>query len=260
MARLFNDGNNEYLEIDQAVVTVPPFAMACGFYSDDATIVQALMALVDKDAADEYHVLRIRGDVAGDPVSALSRTGAGGDDAKTSSGYSANTWHHACGIWAAATDRRVFIDGGSKGTDANNRAPAGIDRTSIGRLGDSSPALYMSGRLAEAAIWDLSTWPGATDILKADAWEASVLPALAAGRLPCEYQLGLVGYWPVWGLHSPEIDCATGVYPMTLFNGPIQANHAPVVPFMSQTWAASVGALAMPVPVLMRYYRNMRET
>lgn len=194
MARLFDDVQTEYLEIDQVIVAGQPVACACFFNNDDISGVGTLITIIDKDVDDNWRVLDIVS--AQQEVRAHENAGGTNDDARSSTTYSVDTWHHACGIFVSATDRRVFLDGGSKGTNATNISPANLDRVSIGRLGRATPTNYMSGHIAEAAIWDLSGWPGANDVERADAFE-KIVPSLAAGYSPLFYPLGLKAYWPL---------------------------------------------------------------
>lgn len=231
MARLFNDGVQQYLEVASPVIATYPFTMACWFWSDDATVDQVLVSVADNGGGTNYHILQAAGTLVGDPIRARSRNGAANAD--TTAPFVANTWHHACGVFAANNDRRAYLDGANKGTDNTVSNDAGLDVTSIGRVGDSTPDDYVSGGIAEAAIWDVALSDGEVAGLATGVEARLIRPG------------ALVAYWPLWGLHSPEIDCATGAYPMTLFNGPTQADHAPVVPFLGGMWPV----VLVPPPV-----------
>lgn len=156
MAILFDDASTEYLEVNSPPATAAPFSMACWFRSDSVALTQGLMSICDKDAANHIWGLRAAGATGGDPVQLSALAGGAAASASTSSGYSANTWHHACGVETSSTSRAAFIDGGSKGTDTTSRSPAGADRISIAREGLSTPQLYLSGDVAEAAVWNVA--------------------------------------------------------------------------------------------------------
>lgn len=191
MARLFDDAATETLTNDGAPVTAYPFVMACFFQTDTlALTTQTLMWLGDKDAAQE-HVISIRG--ADDVLSARSKPPAA--QAVSAAVVTANVWQHGCGLYVAADDRRIFLNGGNKGTDITSGTPTNINRIRLGAYGRID-ADYLSGMMAEAAIWDLSVWPGATASDKADAFE-KVVPSLAKGFSPLFYPLGLKAYWPL---------------------------------------------------------------
>ena len=197
MARLFDDAQSEYLQIEQAVLSVVPLVLYARFNSDQEASGNFILQICDKD--DEYKKFDIVHRHAAFGNTVIARVFNALDSwgyAETTSGFTVNTWHDACGIFVSSTDRRVFIDGGSKGTDTTDVTPTDLDRTCIGAERDSTPGGYMSGMIAEAAIWDLSIWPGATASDKTDLFER-ILPSLAKGFSPLFYPLGLVAYWPL---------------------------------------------------------------
>jgi hypothetical protein len=211
MARLFDDASTQYLSQASPVLTGTPLTMACWFNSDDAAIAQLLLGLTPAAGNGNGFYLNLNGAAAGDPVQARTN----GNLASSTSGYSINTWHHACGVWASATDRRAFIDGGSKGTNATNATPGAITKTHIGRR-ENNLDMHMSGRIAEAAIWNI-------DLADGD------VATLAKGYSPLVIRpANLVAYWPLMGRTSPEIDWV-GKFDMTLNNGPTQAAHPRII-------------------------------
>ncbi len=227
MARLFDDASSEYLLHGSALITAYPLTLAGWFYTDDATIDQSILAIQRNDSGNHFWNLGAHGGTAGDPVVFEARSSSSSPaKASTSTGYSTNTWHHACGVGVSATDRTAYIDGGSPGTNATSRTPGGIDDVSIGMQRDSTPSDAMSGRIAEVALWDV-------------ALSAAEVAALASGVTPLHMRPGnLVAYWPVWGLHSPEIDLTSNGNNITV-TGPVKAGHAPVTLYTPK-WAATV--------------------
>lgn len=223
MARLFDDASTEYLQVEQAVLAGVPLAMICWFNKDEITSSCFLMGLADKDVDNQLISLYVYDTDPNQKLRASSNSAAASGYAVVTAAYSADTWHHACGIWADTDDRRVLLDGGSKGTNATDVTPANLDRTSIGRLGRATPGYYMSGMIAEAAIWDLTNWPGATASDKADEFERAVA-SLAKGFSPLCYPLGLVAYWPlIRGLNDK-----VGGYNLTA-NGTNVSNHPRII-------------------------------
>jgi hypothetical protein len=133
-------------------------------------------------------------------------TNAGGQAfARTVALVTLNTYAHIAAVFAAVDDRRVYLNGGNKVTDdATSKTPAGIDTTSIGRRSTSAPALYASGRIAEAAIYNAAL----TD---------DEIAELAAGASPLLVRPdALVAYWPLVGRDYPEPDLVGG-FPMSLY-------------------------------------------
>lgn len=235
MARLFDDASSQFLEINVAPVTGTPLTMAAWFRPDNANLFQIIVSIVDKDTADDQFRLVTAGNAVGDPVQFAVRTSSGTFTAVTTTGYSLNTWHHAVGVAASATDRRVFIDGGSKGVSTSSKIPSGLNRISIGRLGDSTPSNHFSGRIAEVVIWNVAL----TDV------EVAVL---AGGVSPLRVRPGnLKGYWPIFGA-SPETDFSGQGNNLTVTGATI-ADHAPVAPqfgFAGMEFGAAAVAASVP--------------
>ena len=217
MARFFDDGATEYLEIDSTPITAAPFTIGCWFYSDDATANQDIVCISDKDVADQKFSLLAAGNVGGDPI-AFGADAGGFANALTSSGYTADTWHHACAVATSPTSRAVYIDGGSKGTNTTSRVPANLDRISIARRGDSSPSNYFSGGVAEVGLWNVAL---------SDAEVAT----LAQGFSPLFIQPdNLVGYWRL--IRDDDNDLVGG-YDLSALNTPTVATHPPKIIYPS---------------------------
>jgi hypothetical protein len=217
-------------------VTAVPFTMACWFNSDDITAHQVLVGLADNSVDDQVFFLAAYGSLAGDPIRAFARSGAAPHmDARTSTGYSLNTWHHACAVFATSTDGRVFIDGGSKGTDNTDRTPTGINTFSIGRTSDSTPSEYVSGMIAEPAVWD-----GA---LTAD--EVAALPHYSPMFIRPDR---LVHYTPfiLDDEYTPIIDAAGGTFSAP--NGTDGTGDHPPIIYPATTRIGLVGPTAILLP------------
>jgi hypothetical protein len=190
-----------------------PISMACHFTADDITNGYTLMSLADKDLTNVYYILQARADQSGDPVRAIiNDASASPASADTSSGYAANTWYRGAAIFASSTSRSAYLDGGSKVTNITSRTPTGIDRFSIGRIGNTGTERYLNGKVAEAGMWDV-------------ALSDDDVASLARGFAPILIKLqNLVSYWRLIGHHSPEID-PVGRVQLSLNNTPTKADH-----------------------------------
>jgi len=197
MSRLFDDASNEYLYVNQSSFATYPFAI-CTVFRMDADVTASLIDIADKDVNTSYHRILAMDSGGGSFLRASSNAPAtgGGASAISTSGWTIDTWHHAGAIFAAANDRRIFIDGGSKGTNATAKTPTNLERTWIGELAALGGAANMSGDIAEMAIWDLTNWPGATASDKADNFEKAIA-SMAKGFTPVHFPLGLKAYWPL---------------------------------------------------------------
>lgn len=133
-----------------------PVSMACWFNADNATANYTMIGVTDDAAGGTIDgwFLSARGAEAGDPVKARTVVSGSEASAATSTGFSAGTWHHACGTFSSGNNRTAYIDGGSAVTDAiDPGAPAGIDTVNIG-CRSSVEGAAMNGLIAEVGIWD----------------------------------------------------------------------------------------------------------
>ena len=157
MARDFApiDGNDstEWLSDDVAAANAYPISMGCWFNVDNITDQHTLMFLGDKDVGNKF--MRLDADGNGsDRVRILDfATEIGFVDSTTV--FSADTWHHALGVFTSNSSRTVYLDGGSSATEttAVTDATADFDRTSIGLSRDSTPLVPCNGSIAECGIW-----------------------------------------------------------------------------------------------------------
>ena len=228
MARLFDDASTEYLQVESAVATSYPFGMVSWFNTDSDSQAQVIVWVGDKDAGNDYCALQANGNIAGDPVVAFSY-GTTIERAVTSTTYSTNVWQHAAAIWLSASERHVYLNGGGKGSNTNAiNAIVGYDRTALGGARDNTPGAYMSGHIAEAAVWDLTSW-GANDAERETAFELAIA-SMAKGYAPSFFPLGLLGYWPlVRGLND-----YVGGFNMTA-NGTAVSSHPRII-YPSKIW------------------------
>lgn len=240
MARALDDASNQVLRVEQAVRTTYPLTMACWFNVDDDSVIHTLMCLVGKSGSD-CHVLRALRAVESRHIGADTRSSLGWGSASSDTGYTVGQWHHACGVFASATNRKAFLDGDPGNQNATNRTPAGLDRTSIGSYDrDTSPLWFVSGLVAEAAIWAVAL----TD---------AEVAILAKGYSPLFIRpQSLVAYWPL--IRDPDND-AVGGYNLTPVNSPTVANHCrilrPAPPLVQ-------GKPGISIPVLIQHYKKMR--
>lgn len=194
MAVETNAAAGNRLDVDVAPVSGVPVTMACWFNASDATSLYRLPIINDKDlatASGHWFALLGRGDVVGDPVHYHIQAGVGSIiEISTTTGYTANMWHHACSVSASATSHAVYLDGGGKGTLTTSRSPTGLDYFAVGVLRYSTSS-YFGGsstfRYAHVAVWNA----GLVD---------DEVAALAAGFSPlCIRPESLVTYCPLGG-------------------------------------------------------------
>lgn len=185
MAYNFASASTQYLHAT-APATAAPLTLACWFNMANVAESPILLALSDTDGTSRFQLVAA-GTLAGDPVRASAFNSAGTQQpADTTTGFSANTWTHACGVYTSDSSRTAYINGGSAATNSSSVSPTGIDNVSVGAGRFSSTAAgYMNGSVAEAAVWSA-------------ALTAAEVASLAKGVLPLKVRpQSLVFYAPL---------------------------------------------------------------
>jgi len=207
--------------------------MVSWFNSNDITSYFGVIALVDKESSNQRYLLVMNKDSGLLSAQLWDAVRSGG--AVSSTSCSQDTWHHGCAIYVDATDHRVLLDNGGRGTGVANVTPLNIDRVSIGCSAWTPPSTFAEGLIAETAIYDLSAYPGATDSDKADYFEANVLPGLAAGDPPDEHPTGLLAYW---SFRTASLEDEFDDFDLTAVGTAFSYEHAPVYGSLSGSISA----------------------
>ena len=231
MSRAFVAASSQYVEYAGAVVTAYPLTFSCWIWPTIAA--QTIMSIADSTNANKRQALAMS---AAGAINMTSHNGSTSTSATTTANATANEWNHVAGIVTSGTNRASYLNGGNKGTDTTNIGMGtGHNRTTVGRRSNSTPAAYFDGRIAEVAVWNVAL----TD---------DEVRSLANRVCPLDLRpTALVGYWPLLGLHSPEIDFSSGRNAMTV-TGATAAAHAPVAPFSRRYWRADVPFLDAVAP------------
>lgn len=160
------DGVDDNWDLGSALTTTLPISVALLFWADDATIDTTIFEIGNTGASSNYIArIQVRGAGAGDPIRAISANTTA-RIAETSTGFTANAWQHALGVFAAANDRRIYLNGGGKGTNGTSVSPTGQNGT---RLGDRPASTLQphNGRLAEFCVWNVALSDGEAALLGA---------------------------------------------------------------------------------------------
>jgi len=219
MSILFNDASSQYADAATPAATAVPLTMVAWAYIDDLSIDQTIMSIAHAAGALNYFALQVIGTGSNQVRAAISATTGGAASADSTAGLTANTWHHVLAEFSSIGARAAELDGANRGTGVGDRTPVSnfLTDTAIGRLSTSSPSGYVSGRVAEAAIY-------AGVLTTADK------EALAAGASPLLIRPDiLTRYWPMgsYGVINPLGDVVGGLS-LTLNAGPVEAGHPPI--------------------------------
>jgi len=242
MARSFASASAQYLYRASAVVSAMPITMACWFRTTSTTAIQRLVDVGQLSTGNQKWSLALLGTAAAPNTTVIANTSSvSGAFAATTATYLADTWHHAAAVFTSSTSRTAYLDGGNAGTDTASVSPSGVDTTTIGATGVGASAFgqYMSGRIAEAAIWDV-------------ALTASEIAALARGFIPPQIRpQSLVAYWPLGGRYGQfDLDRWKNSLNLTPFNSPTWANHDRIIYPQPIVWPQRAAAVGGATPWL----------
>lgn len=228
--------STQYLQVDSSPVTAVPYSIGVFGNIDALESGSTLVSIVDLSETNQYTALRAGNDALDSRIHLFRRGGGSEDNILTSTSYSAGVWFSAMAVLAAVDDAQVYLNAASEGSGSTSITTTGLDRVGVGRLVDNSPGDEADGQICRVCIWNVAL----------NAFERS---AFNLGADPRRIRPGsLQRWWEIFGLHSPEIELMGSGDELTLFNAPLQADHAPVSLFTPK-WAASVPELGVAAPV-----------
>ena len=175
------DGENDYVDINSAVISGTPFTL-CTWYNMSASNGGTTPVWVGSTANDtNNYQFEI-------DSSSLIRFHTSGDtNADYTFSSSLNTWYHVCGVVSGSV-KILYFNGQNvaNGTFANNT----VNRTAIGRKSTPTPSGYFTGKIDEVRIYDRAL--SATEIYNLyKGSKATVVNKTNKTKITN----GLVGYW-----------------------------------------------------------------
>lgn len=214
MARALASASSQKLQNDNAVVTDVPLTIAGWMRTASTATTQVACAVGHRSGSSgaRYQLYF----TSGGRIGAYCQNGGGTQTATItdSSGvnYSANTWYHGAAVFSSTTSRTVYRDGANSATDTNTVTVGTVTTTTLGARYDGVGfGIYLNGRLAEFAIWNV-------------ALSADEIYSLSRGISPHMVRPeALVWHPELYGNSSPEPD-SVGGYHMTV-TGATKAAH-----------------------------------
>ena len=117
--------------IPRALFTAMPFSVGFWWKNNALANGEQIFRLENSGTTSEQHYMEVRSTGAARIDSGTAADGV--SPATTATGVvTAGNWHFFTGVWASATSRAIYVDGGNKATNAGNRSPTGLDKTYIG--------------------------------------------------------------------------------------------------------------------------------
>ena len=124
-------------------VTGEPFTMSCWVYAP--TLGNRFVVRLAGGVSD-YHGLLYLSD--GTAIARSFRTGDGSFNGQsTTTGFTAATWHHLCGVWSSTSNRQVFLNGSSGAANTTSKSVASLATASVATTGVH--------HIADLSIWNV---------------------------------------------------------------------------------------------------------
>ena len=150
MAFKFAAASTQYLS-GSAPVTAAPFTISAWFKLDTRFANRAIVTLSQNSGTQRWILYA----TAGNNTAFFVNDAGGFTQPQVIQTLNTGIWYNAVAVEASATDHRLFLNGGSKNTTSDNRAPASVIGLNIGNDRYSNTNNNpMDGSIADVAIWN----------------------------------------------------------------------------------------------------------
>lgn len=219
MAILFDDASTESLTLGSAILTAAPMSVSAWVYPD-ANVNNAIFNLYQNGSSDEGFGLWVQ---SGNSGFWFARNAAANASAASANTATLNAWNHIVGVEVSSSSRSVRLNGGTKVTDATSMTPAGLNRTAVGTSISGAGQQYMSGRIAELAVWNVALDDDEQIALSKRFDPMLIRPASLVVLWRCDRNSFNKGGG------STTLDNWKNGYNLTEVNTPALAEHAPMI-------------------------------
>ena len=193
MSRLFLNADDDKLALDLGVGNEInyPISIFCWVKSDNewSTNADTIASLHTTDGSNDYRI-GLSNSATADRLSATASTTTSSADAYEDFTIAADTWLPVLGVWASATDRKIYLNYPREGGVNNgtvSKVIADFRYLTIGELPAGTNG--HDGAIAELCVW--------TKALTADDFDLLVTAA-ETGKAPGGlYVSDVVDYWPM---------------------------------------------------------------
>lgn len=232
MARSFVSSSSQYLLRSAAVVTTEPFTISAWFYPTAVTTFMNIAGVAVTTGTNTLSVrqLRVRGDLAGDPLEFQVHTGT----PRTANSVNVNQWNHGIGLSTSNSSRSVILNGGTKATNTGAASLTNATNFGIGGLSwNNTMTSLFDGNIAEVGVWNVALSDAECTVLSTGVSPLFVRP------------LSLVAYYPL--LRDNVGSVFDNTHTLTEYNSPGIADH-PRIFYSFGTIASPIGAYVPPAP------------
>lgn len=152
------NGTTDYLTSTDYITAFP--CTLCAWFNIDNVTGQDYLVSVHDVGGSRYWALTVQGNIGGDPLRAQEK-GSSYQAADSATAVTANTWIHGCAVFRSATDREIYFNGVSDGTNDTDSAmnPAPHDEFAIGVGNDGGYTSYFGGLVRDVRLYSVTPSP-----------------------------------------------------------------------------------------------------
>ena len=213
MARTFVAASSQYVSDGLSPVSDAPVTVACWIKAASTQSFPSILGLGNSGGVTYY---MLGAGASNNILQAWQQGTITSDVANATAAFTNGVWSHACGVFASNSDRRVYLNGGNKGTNTTACGTVTPDRFSVGALLRNIASGYFDGAIAEVGVWNIA-------LTDAD------VASLALGLSPLLVRPdALKRYVPLLAGLSPEPDLMAG-RTLTLSGTPTLTSHPRII-------------------------------
>ncbi len=183
-------GGSDYLYVSDSGITDETILLAAwGYVNSDNAVRNTILGIINGSGADGGWIIDAAMGTANNPTDARKYNDSAGTGGSAINTTPTASWFHIAGFFESNTSRYVYRDG----TIGTQNTTSVVDPTStvisIGAMANSTAKNFLTGKVAEVAIW--------TGITKA---EADIIAAELAKKYPpimCSRPDLIYEYWPL---------------------------------------------------------------
>jgi len=149
------DNDAATCEANTQLVSAYPFTL-CAWIKPDTEQPGSIIFLADKDVASVYYRIFVR-DLTGSDSKvtfAMSARNTSERITNSTSELTIGEWAHFCGVFVSNTQRDLYVNGEWEAVNTDSVTyNSAVDRWTVGRNGDSTPAGYFAGIIDEPMVF-----------------------------------------------------------------------------------------------------------
>lgn len=155
LAYSFSAASSQYIT-GVAPVSGLPITIAAWVNSSSDSAIQTVFSVGNSGALSDYFLIRLRGDLSGDPIEAVWTNSGNSPLVITASSYAINTWMHVAATVSASGGIKLYKNGVLIALDAGALSAASLNVFATGALRRSTVIHFANGLIDDAIVYPIA--------------------------------------------------------------------------------------------------------